>query len=241
MTILTLLSLCMVATKAAAFVTDSKNIGQAQTDNTELFASTDGALQEYSKSLPFMIRPAALDGTFAGDVGFDPLGLAQDKKWLFNYREAEIKHARLAMLAAAGWPLSELWDEKIASTTGFPALVDVNGRAPSLLNGGLGKVSIWYWLAVTVFASAVDLYGLSRVNDEDYVPGDLGFDPLGLHGKKAPQWKRWMETAEIKNGRLAMLAITGFALQEVVTQDAVVHISAAFFQPLDITLDKLRN
>ena len=25
-------------------------------------------------------------------------------------REAEVKHARLAMLAAAGWPLSELLD-----------------------------------------------------------------------------------------------------------------------------------
>ena len=43
------------------------------------------------------------------DVGFDPLGFAKNKEDLLNYREAEIKHARLAMLAAAGWPLSELF------------------------------------------------------------------------------------------------------------------------------------
>jgi light-harvesting complex I chlorophyll a/b binding protein 1 len=41
----------------------------------------------------------------AGDVGFDPLGLSNindvgiDLYWL---REAEIKHARVAMLAVAG-------------------------------------------------------------------------------------------------------------------------------------------
>lgn len=32
-----------------------------------------------SKSVPFLEQPAALDGTLAGDVGFDPLGLSS--KW----------------------------------------------------------------------------------------------------------------------------------------------------------------
>ena len=51
-----------------------------------------------SQSLPWMPRPSALDGTLAGDVGFDPIGFAKSKDDLMNYREAEIKHARLAML-----------------------------------------------------------------------------------------------------------------------------------------------
>jgi hypothetical protein len=58
---------------------------------------------EMSQSMPFMARPVALDGTLAGDVGFDPLGFAKNTDDLMKYREAEIKHARLAMLAAAGW------------------------------------------------------------------------------------------------------------------------------------------
>jgi len=38
-----------------------------------------------------------------------------------------------------------------------------------------------------------------------------------------------METAEIKNGRLAMLAITGMALQELISGMAVVDQTPFFF------------
>jgi hypothetical protein len=57
-------------------------------------------LPEMSESLPFMMRPPALDGSLVGDVGFDPFGFAKTKDDLLNYREAEIKHARLAMLVS---------------------------------------------------------------------------------------------------------------------------------------------
>ena len=72
-------------------------------------------LPTMSTSLPFMPRPAALTGALPGDVGFDPLGFAKSEADLMNFREAEVKHARLAMLAAAGWPLSEVFDKKIAA------------------------------------------------------------------------------------------------------------------------------
>jgi hypothetical protein len=45
-----------------------------------------------------MDRPPFLDGTLAGDRGFDPLGFIKSKEDLIWYREAEMKHARLAML-----------------------------------------------------------------------------------------------------------------------------------------------
>merc|ERR1719248_336350 len=73
------------------------------------------------------------DKTLAGDMNFDPLMLADTPDKLAWFREAEIKHARLAMLAAFGWPLSEL--------TNFGGLLNSDGRAPSILNGGLGQVS----------------------------------------------------------------------------------------------------
>ena len=57
-------------------------------------------LPQMSQSMPFMQRPAALTGELAGDVGFDPLGFAKSEEDLMNYREAEIKHARLAMLVS---------------------------------------------------------------------------------------------------------------------------------------------
>ena len=70
--------------------------------------------------LPFGINaPKVLDGSLAADVGFDPLGLAKGSRGLYWMREAEVKHARLAMLAAIGWPLSELLHKQIAGVFGL--------------------------------------------------------------------------------------------------------------------------
>merc|ERR1719456_2048038 len=77
------------------------------------------------------------DKTLAGDMGFDPLQLSDSPDKLAWYREAEIKHSRLAMLAAFGWPVSEI--------TNFGNLLTQDGRAASLLNGGLGNINGVYW------------------------------------------------------------------------------------------------
>eukprot|EP00594_Rhizosolenia_setigera_P007206 CAMPEP_0178940380 /NCGR_PEP_ID=MMETSP0789-20121207/777_1 /TAXON_ID=3005 /ORGANISM="Rhizosolenia setigera, Strain CCMP 1694" /LENGTH=234 /DNA_ID=CAMNT_0020619413 /DNA_START=257 /DNA_END=961 /DNA_ORIENTATION=+ len=204
--------------------------------------SSDGsASMKMSQSLPFMENPSVLTGELAGDVGFDPLGFAKTSEDLMNYREAEVKHARLAMLAAAGWPMSELLDKKLALAFGMAPLVDGSDRVPSLLNGGLGKVSIGYWLGCLGLAAAVDLYGTSRKSSLEYAqPGDLGFDPLGLYPEDKEGQLR-MQLAEIKNGRLAMIAIFGFAVQEFVTKMGVVDETPAFFMPASAALKMYTN
>lgn len=75
-------------------------------DNLPSPSETVAATPKMSQSLPFMERPAALDGSLVGDVGFDPLGFAKTKVDLLNYREAEIKHSRLAMLVRYSTSLS---------------------------------------------------------------------------------------------------------------------------------------
>lgn len=218
-----------------------KNLGSSK---PEVTTPPSKQLPKMSQSIPFMERPKFLDGTMAGDVGFDPLKFADNKSNLMFYREAEIKHARLAMLAAAGWPLSELLDKPIASLFGMTPILDEANRVPSVLNGGMGKVSPAYWALCILFAGALDAYALafSPSNNGDKadssVPGNLGFDPLGLFPKKEKDQK-WMQTAEIKNGRLAMIAITGFAFQEFVTHVAVVDQTPFFFQPIWDTLHDL--
>merc|ERR1719231_971216 len=49
-----------------------------------------------------------------------------------------------------------------------------------------------------------------------YVPGDLGFDPLGL-APEDPAEFRTMQEKELSHGRLGMLAAAGFVAQEAVT------------------------
>jgi hypothetical protein len=178
-----------------------------------------------------------LDGTLPGDVGFDPLGFASNPEQLMQFREAEIKHARLAMLAAAGWPLSELFDAKIAAALGLEPAVDAADRVPSLLNGGLDKISPIYWGFCIGLTSAIDLYGVQRARAEvNYAfPGDLGFDPLNLYPSDVGGQRR-MQLAEIKHGRIAMIAVLAFALQEYVGKEGVVDEAPLFFFPVTTTL-----
>ena len=65
------------------------------------------SMAEMSRSIPFLKQPPYLDGSMAGDRGFDPLGFSTTITELggdLNYvREAELMHGRQAMLATVGF------------------------------------------------------------------------------------------------------------------------------------------
>ena len=153
-------------------------------------------------SWPFNMFPAApgLDGSLAGDLGFDPLGLSDSKERLFNLREIEMKNARIAMLAAVGWPSAEL-SHLIASRMGKESLLGDDGRAPSVLNGGLNNSFALFALGLFFAVGGVlELELLRRkrlvetqrqvealdnffdLYDPDGfdIPGNYKFDPLNL-------------------------------------------------------------
>jgi hypothetical protein len=93
------------------------------------------------------------------------------------------------------------------------------------LNGGLAKVSPLYWVGILAIASAIELKALN--SDEPNF-----WDPLGLFPESSGGKKR-MELAEVQNGRLAMMAIVGFAVQEFVTKIGVVNQTPIFFHPIN--------
>jgi len=172
------------------------------------------------------------DEYLAGDMGFDPLLLADTPKKLLWFREAEIKHARLAMLAAVGWPLSELFDGPLAATFGLPSKLLADGRVPAQLNGGLDQINSAYWIAIVaaaVFVESKSLDAMFGKKASDYSPGMLGYD---IFGYDSPS----MRKAEITNGRVAMVAITVFAFEEAFFQAPVVRETSIFFQPIWTTL-----
>lgn len=134
------------------------------------------------------------------------------------YREAEIKHARIAMLAAVGWPVAEKLNGPLSEALGQPSLLVDGGRSPSVLNGGLEGVSIVYWLAALGLAVAAESAYLDDqlgvMKNTEYVPGMVGFDPLGLDGPATRNGEIWA-------GRLAMVAVVLYAFEEELTGSAV--------------------
>jgi hypothetical protein len=164
-----------------------------------------------------------------GNKGFDPLNCATDMSTLKKYREAEIKHGRLAMLASVGWPLSELYHPFLSRLSNNINLLSDNNKVPSLLNGGLEKINPIFFMAIIIFTATVESVALNRKN-EDYIPGDLGFDPLKLYVNKDPYIKRDLELKELNNGRLAMLAITYYAFSEFVNNNAITNLTPFLFK-----------
>ena len=71
-------------------------------------------------------------------------------------------------------------------------------RVPSVLNGGLSKISPIYGVAVLSIAAMIEVSDAFMANEADRndgqgeqmtTPGDFGFDPLGLFGKTEEQKK----------------------------------------------------
>jgi len=174
---------------------------------------------ERSRALPFMNRPALLDGSMAGDVGFDPLGLSTidgvgvDLYWL---REAEIKHARVAMLAVAGVVQVELFGpapgcEMCTAKNQMDAFWQFWNAHPQ------------YIAASLIFITLIEFFsGIATTSGRESgerQPGDFGLDPLGfLNG--APDKVERLKAQEIANGRLAMWAAAGIILQGMTTDES---------------------
>ena len=201
---------------------------------------------------PELPRPALLDGTHAGDYGFDPAGLCTTNAELYNQMEAEVRHCRLAMLCAAGWPMAELWGQDWFD--GY-FLAD-GGRAPSILNGGLISDVQFPPLPTLFVLGFFALYGqqelktlgtlkcqtlYGNVHKKDLeglgeewpwgVAGDEDFDPLGLYGLLGNDavGRFTMRELELNHGRVAMLAVLSYVMLESVTHVPVVQLTPFLF------------
>ncbi|MCO5557119.1 hypothetical protein L7F22_010675 [Adiantum nelumboides] len=165
-----------------------------------------------SEWLPGQPRPAHLDGSSPGDFGFDPLGLAEVPENFARFKESELIHCRWAMLAVPGILVPEAlglgnWvdAQKWAATPG--------GQATYLGNavpwGNLSFVVAFEFFAIA-FSEA--LRNEEKDPERRKYPGGP-FDPLGF-SKDAKKFEEY-KVKELKNGRLALLAFVGFAIQAI--------------------------
>merc|ERR1719453_1027879 len=178
---------------------------------------------EFCYGLPGAIEPLG---------PFDPLGFTKsaDVLEVDRLREAELTHGRVAMLASAGFLVQEGF-HPLFTEDGGPAIQQI----PYLQVEQPG-----FLVALSMCITAIEALRISKgwappteenLKDAraggvsqsfqrlraDYVPGDLGFDPLNLKPKD-PAAFRAMQEKELSNGRLAMLAAAGFLAQETITQ-----------------------
>lgn len=228
--------------------TDSSTDTRQVTDPLGIYSDPQqlSVAVDMSSSLPFLPRPSLLDGsTLPGDRGFDPFNFAQSNIDSLQWqRRAEIKHGRLAMLATAGWVFAELFHEDIAQAFNQPVMLASYGRVPSILNDGLVHANNpFFWIGVLAILSGLEMSEVQRENNKEcrLNPGDLNFDPLNLGGKDDEKKQFYMQEAELFNGRLGMLAITGFAIQEWFLNSAVVNQVPIFFKPINVALEQFMN
>lgn len=189
-----------------------------------LFGSAAAFAPVSNKAGSSALKASAADmpGILAPVGFFDPLGFAEkaDANTLKRYREAELTHGRVAMLATVGFLVGE-------KVEGSSFLFDAQISGPAITH--LSQVPSIFWVFLTIAIGACEQYratvgwvepekvpvdqpGLLRA---EYIPGDIGFDPLGLKPSDPAAFKE-MQTKELQNGRLAMLAAAGFMAQELV-------------------------
>ena len=200
-----------------------------------LLASTFGAAAAFqapaaskaTTSLQAMYNPSSFDdvqslpGILNPTGFFDPAGLSNDvsASELKRYREAELTHGRVAMVATVGFLVGE-------QVEGSSFLFDSQVTGPAVNH--FQQVPLPFWFAIgTAIAIAESVRVQKGWQDpgqsdklfllkDGYQPGDLEFDPLGLGAGKSAEELDELASKELNNGRLAMIAISGMVVQELV-------------------------
>jgi len=149
---------------------------------------------------------------------FDPAGLSEGKSEakIRFFREVELKHGRVAMLAALGFLLAESFHPLFGGTIDVPSYLAFQ-QTPLQT----------FWPAVVAAIAIPEIYSVFTFNEpgvdgEQWTmksdgrrPGDFDFDPLGLKPEDPAELDE-LQTKEINNGRLAMIGIAGMVAQELV-------------------------
>jgi len=150
---------------------------------------------------------------------FDPFDLTpENQRTVVIWREAELMHCRVSMLAVVGFLVGESGVHLPMVTA--PLAVDQLVQTPALLWSSvlmaIGFTEIFRikrgWVQADYNTPTSELLALKP----GYKPGNLGFDPLKLLPSD-PVGRALMEEKELNNGRLSMVAFAGLVGQELVT------------------------
>jgi hypothetical protein len=175
--------------------------------------ASSSALKEFANGMVGSEGPEPMPFTSGSrtSVDFDPCGFAERApEWLPWFREAELKHGRAAMLATVGFVVPEfvrIPGEQF-SFESVPKVIDAHDALPDSMK------QIFLWISLIEAMSFPAYAGMSQGYDRR--PGDYSFDPLGFYPSD-PEKQKEMQLKELKNGRLAMIAIGGMVTGSAIT------------------------
>lgn len=172
-------------------------------------------------SLPLM----GLPGSSAPFGYFDPLGFGKsdDLSTVKRLREAEVMHGRVAMMATLGYIIGEstptiTYGMDVHHTIANNQILEIPGTVMFPFFLAINIAEAWRASAGWVEPGMGPLFSLR----ENYYPGDIGFDPFGLKPKDPKDFAN-MSTKELNNGRLAMFAVAGMCVQELVNGKGILE------------------
>merc|ERR1712071_142451 len=158
------------------------------------------------------LKASELNGALDPVGFFDPLGFAEkaNDATLKRYREAELTHGRVSMLAVMGFLVGE-------QVEGSSFLFDASVSGPAISH--LGQVPNFFWIILTVFIAGVEQTRaeIAFVNPSEVPQGQAGLMP------DDPEEFDIMQTKELQHGRLAMLAAAGFMAQELTDGKGIIE------------------
>lgn len=178
--------------------------------------------------LPGWASPAHLDGTLPGDFGFDPFNLGADEENLKWFQQAELMHCRWAMMGVAGILFPEA--ASMAGDGDFPVWTEAGAVANQAGAVSNGLTLFWMQMILMNWAELrrwQDMKNPGSVSQDPIFPqfgvpeGEVGypggrwFNPFSMGADPAEMAK--LKVREIKNGRVAMVAIVGFSAQSFTT------------------------
>uniref|UniRef100_A0ACD5Z615 Uncharacterized protein n=1 Tax=Avena sativa TaxID=4498 RepID=A0ACD5Z615_AVESA len=201
------------------------------------------AVVERATWLPGLDPPTYLDGTLPGDYGFDPLGLGEQPEDLKWYVQAELVHCRFAMAGVAGILGTDLI--RVSGISNLPVWFEAGATkfdfanttalffVQLLLMGFVETKRYMDFVSPGSQAEEGTFLGI-EASLEGLQPGYPGgplFNPMGL--AKDIENAQEVKLKEIKNGRLAMVAMLGFIVQASVTHagpidNLLTHLSDPF-------------
>merc|ERR1719198_1529495 len=143
--------------------------------------------------------PAMQVGAMAPLGFFDPLGFSKkgDESGFRNLRAAEIKHGRVAMMAALG--------AVVQHYVKFPGFESV----PTGLAASISPPGSYGFVALFTVAGILELSVWTEDGSKE--PGNFG-DPVGFN-----MYSEDMRNKELNNGRAAMFAAIGIIAAELLT------------------------